>query len=610
VSGSSIGQTIRAALLRVPRRMLAWLALSVAVAGGATACSVPGSGSTGSSLATVAASRGNVVVTVGGVGRITEASTTGAQISVPSSTPASGPSTGAQPASAGSTGGASAGTGSSAPADAVFPRASGRVAQLLVTPGQHVASGQALALLDDGGVATGAVLQAQNDLATARLELRQKQTSDPLRGLPPTPEELAAGRVAVLSAKERLGRLLGPPLRADVTTARADLARAKADLEILLGGTQADRAEAIAIAEQNVQAAQQRLDHLLGPPDPADVAAAQFDLLKAEADLADLLRTPPPPPPETLGAAQQAVVAARLKLAKVLAPAAPADVTAARLDLARGQADLRRLRAGPSPATVAAARQAVDAARARLARLQGPPLMSDVTSARLDIRKAEADLAVLRARGGPASSFDLGLAQLKIEAARARLALARFTEEQLTVRAPASGTVTGLLTVTGAPVDASTPVATVADLQHLAVSVDVSEFDAALVRGGLPAVVKVDALGGKPFPGKVMFVGLTGVDNGGVVTFPVRVGLSNVADLKPGMNVSVRVIVAKRHDVVRVPLEAVARDDNGHPIVNVLGPNGRSSTRRVKLGLANNKDVEVVRGLRAGERVALAASQG
>ena len=48
----------------------------------------------------------------------------------------------------------------------------------------------------------------------------------------------------------------------------------------------------------------------------------------------------------------------------------------------------------------------------------------------------------------------------------------------------------------------------------------------------------------------------------------------------------------------------------GHPVVDILGTNGRSTTQRVKLGLANNKDVEIVRGLRAGERVALAASQG
>jgi multidrug efflux pump subunit AcrA (membrane-fusion protein) len=40
----------------------------------------------------------------------------------------------------------------------------------------------------------------------------------------------------------------------------------------------------------------------------------------------------------------------------------------------------------------------------------------------------------------------------------------------------------------------------------------------------------------------------------------------------------------------------------------VIGSDGKASTRKVKLGLANNKSVEVVSGLHAGERVAVQTS--
>jgi multidrug efflux pump subunit AcrA (membrane-fusion protein) len=469
-----------------------------------------------------------------------------------------------------------------------------------------VAAGEPLALLDDGGSAAGAVLQAQNEVATVQLELRQKRTNDPLNGLPPAPEELAAAEMAVVAAQRRLAQLLGPSSPADVSAARSDLRRSEADLEALLGGTPAERAAVIGMAQTNVQVAQQRLETLLALPSPDDVAAAELDLRRAEADLVDLLRADPPPSPEALAAARQAVVAARLRLAKVSAPADPADVTAARLELQRSQADLRRLQTGPSPRALAAARQAVDAARAKLAQLRGPPPRSDVAAARLDLRRAGADLAVLRARGGPATSFDIGLALLRVEAAQARLALARFTERQLTVRSPTDGTVTGLLTVPGAPVDTTTPVATVTGLDRFAVSVDLSEFDVAQVKLGMRAVVSVDALGGKSFPGKVLFAALTGNDTGGVVTFPVRVSLARAAGLRPGMNVSVRIIVAQRSDVVQVPLEAVSRDEEDRPFATVLDESGETATRRLVLGLANNKSVEVVKGLRPGEQVELA----
>ncbi|MGB2953133.1 MAG: efflux RND transporter periplasmic adaptor subunit, partial [Gaiellaceae bacterium] len=491
-----------------------------------------------------------------------------------------------------------------------FPHASGRVSRVLVVPGQRVIAGQPLALLDDGGSAAGAVLQARYDVATALVELRQKQTSDPLKGVPATPEELAAGGLAVAAARARLAQVTGPPRHADVTAARLDLKRAEADLETLIGGRPAARARAIAIAKRTVELAQERLSKLLAPPDPADVSAAELDVKKAEADLADLQRAQPPASPEALAAARKAVDAANLKLAKVLAPAPAADVTAARLELDRARDDLLRLEEGPTSTVLAAARQAVAAARARLAQLLGPPLRADVTAARLDVRKALADLAVLRLRGGPASPFDVELGRLKVEAARAKLALARFDERQLIVRTPSAGSVTGLLTVPGAPVDASTPIATVAALQSLTVNVDLSEFDVARVRAGLAATVSVDALGGRSFPGRVLFVGLTGVDNGGVVTFPVRVALGRIAGLKPGMNVSVRIIVARRRNVVRVPLEAVSGNGAGRSTVTVLSASGREVSQRVTLGLANNKSVEIARGLRAGQRVLLPGSQG
>ena len=549
-----------------------------------------------SSVAT--ASRGDISVSVGGVGRIVEARASG-QIAVPASSAGSQGS--ASPdASAGSSGGGP----SSAPVDAVFPLAAGRLSKFLVAPGQHVAAGEALALLDDGGSAAGTVLQAQNELATAQLELRQKRTSDPLNGLPPTSEEVAAAEMAVVSAQKRVAQLLGPSTPADVSTARSDLRRAEADLEALLGGTPAERAAVISMAQTNVQAAQQRLETLLALPSPADVAAAELDLRRAEADLADLLRADPPPSPEALAAARQAVVAARLRLAKVSEPADPADVTAARLEVQRSHADLRRLQAGPSPRALAAARQAADAARAKLAGLLGPRPGSDVAAARLDLRRAEADLAVLRARGGPATTFDIGLARLKVEAAQARHALARFTARQLTVRSPSDGTVTGLLTVPGAPVDTTTPVATVTG-DRFAVSVDLSEFDVAQVKLGMKAVVSVDALGGKSFPGEVLFAALTGNDTGGVVTFPVQVSLARAAGLRPGMNVSVRIIVAERSDVVQVPLEAVSRDEEDRPFATVVDESGETATRPLVLGLANNKSVEVVKGLKAGEQVEL-----
>lgn len=591
------------------------------------------------------AERANILVSVGGVGRIVQAK---------ASTPI------ARPTSSGSGGSSGPAASADAPPDAVFPRATGQINRYVVGRGARVTAGQPLAVLQDGGIAASAVRQARNDLATARLELRQKRTSDPLKGVPATPDELTAARAAITSGQAKLDLLLAGARRTDVSAAWLDVRRTEADLETLRGGTSADRADAIRVAQRTLEGAQDRLARAL-TPDPADVSAATAELRKAEAELATLLRAPdgplpeeiaaarkavavaeanvaeltaavPPVPaliraaeleverakaelarllqapkgplPEEIASARQAVEAARAKLARLVQPNGSAEVKAARVEVERARGDLRKLEAGPSKAALASAQAAVEAAEAKLNQLLGPPLRADVAAARLEIRRAEAELALLRTRGAPASADDLALAQLRVEAAQIRLDAALVAQRSLTVRSPAAGTVTALLSVPGAPVDTTTPIATVTDLDQLAVSVDLSEFDVAQVRPGLDAVVSVDALGGEEFPGKVLFSAATGVETNGVITFPVQVGLTEAAGLRPGMNVSVRINVVRKSNALLVPLEAVSEEED-EPTVAVVNGSGETSTRTVKLGLRNNESAEILKGLREGERVEL-----
>jgi len=590
-------------------------------------------------LATV--SRGDVVLSVGGVGRVVAAWASG-QISVPAATTAASASSTAPTAP------------TTAPAGSVFPTGAGRVERLLVAPGGRVRAGQAIAVLDDGGATGAAIEQARSDLAAARLELQQKRTSDPTRGVPPTQAELKAARLALRAATER-ARLTAHPARADVTSARLDLSRARADLATL---ARAPGPAALDAARLTVDVAKARLEQATGPATALDVSAARVELAKAQADLDALRATPTAPSATALQAAQLAVTLAEQRIAELPSGSAPSEVTAAQLDLKKAQAELEALQK-PAPAASAsalnAAQAALDLATQKLAQLTGPPLPLTVASAQLDLLKAQADLETLRRaalpsaleagrlavrlarqrlaqivhptaaardagqadvakaaadlqtlalRGAPASAIDISIAGLKVQAARAKLTAAEMQARGLTVRTPTGGTVTAVLAVRGAPADPTTPIATIADLGHLAVTVDLSEFDVARVHRGQPAILSVDALGGRELAGRVEFVALTGVDNGGVVTFPARVTLNRPGLVKPGMNVSVRIIVAERRNVVRVPLEAVV----GHT-VTVVDAGARRSVH-VRLGLADNKQVEVRSGLQAGERVVVGPQGG
>jgi RND family efflux transporter MFP subunit len=621
----------------VTKRVLAGV-LVLALGAGAGAVLLSGrGGASKAATSTAVASRGEIVLTVGGAGRVVEANAPG-RITVPAS-----------PASSGSSGG---GPGS-APPDSVFPSAAGHVSHFLVSPGDHVSAGQVLAILDDGGTALAAVDQARTDVATAQVELARVRTHDPAKGIPATAAELAAARLAVRSATEKLALVRRPPA-VDVAAARLDVAKASADLDALRPG-----AAALASAVQSVDVATAKLAQIKGPALPQDVAAAnlevakaaadvaalrstppaasgtaveaarlsvtlaqqriaeqpatattaektalQVDLRKAQADLDALLRQGPAPTAQALAAAQAAVDLASQKLALVTGPPNPLSVAASLGELKKAQADLETFRRRNGVLAVDAARHAVELARLRLGRLRHPPAAVR-DAARFDAAKAAADLETLVRRGGPGTPADIELARLKVRATSVRLTAAQHVADRLTVRSPSEGTVTSLLAVPGGPADPATPLATVADLRHLGVSVDLSEFDVAKVRSGQRAIVSVDALGGQRLRGDVRFVAPTGIDNGGVVTFPVRVALAQTAGVKPGMGVSVRIVVQQRLGVVRIPLEAVVDGT-----VTVVDHAGHTRKRPVTLGLADNKQVEVRAGLRPGERVALGGQGG
>ncbi|MEO7836233.1 MAG: efflux RND transporter periplasmic adaptor subunit, partial [Acidimicrobiales bacterium] len=543
-----------------------------------------GGNAKGAEPPTTTASVGDVVVTVGGLGRVVEAAA-GAPLAVPVAAGASGSGSGA--------------AATTAPAAGVFPTASGRVASVLVAPGDQVGADQVLAVLDDGGSAAATVFQTQNDLSAARLELEQKQANDPAKGGPATSAEVVAAQLGVEQAHKRLAQLSGPPDPADVTTALLEVAKARADLEVV---TRPPSAASLRAARLALDAANQKIAQVSGPAPEADVAAARVEVERARSELVALQRSESPSA-SAVEAAQIAVDLAILKLAQLTAPPNPADVAAAGAEVAKADAELDSLQRGPASEAVTMGRLGVTVAEQRLAQVL-QPLPATVDGARLDAAKAIADVEVLRQRGGPASRIDISLGRLRLALATANAAVAQAQVDRLTVRARAPGVVTALLTAVGAPADPTTPIATVADLNDLAVNVDLSEFDAARVQRGQSAAVSVDALGGRRLAGTVLVEALAGVDNGGVVTFPVRIGLRESAGVKPGMGVSVRIVTAERRNVVRVPVEAVSGSGK-KATVTVVSASGATARRAVKLGLADNKLTEVRSGLRSGERVRL-----
>lgn len=307
----------------------------------------------------------------------------------------------------------------------------------------------------------------------------------------------------------------------------------------------------------------------------------------------------------------------------------------------------------------ASAEAAFSAARSATEALPTPALKA---AARARAADAEARYAAARASAAEAASrFNAGLGSLSTALSalasasrvqtRAAVQLARATVDALVVRAPISGVVslgagapgagggdvqgligslpsavqgqaaqalgggrsTGSTTATiavGVPVSSGTPLATVTDVSTLSLVAEVDETDVLMVRPGVLASVNLDAVPDATYSAAVEGLDLAPVTTaGGGVTYRVRLklGPGRLADggpaprPRPGMSAVADLQVRRAPAAVAVPASAVVREGARDAVFVEVG--GRARHRFVTLGAQGDEQVQVLEGVRVGDRV-------
>jgi RND family efflux transporter MFP subunit len=146
----------------------------------------------------------------------------------------------------------------------------------------------------------------------------------------------------------------------------------------------------------------------------------------------------------------------------------------------------------------------------------------------------------------------------------------------------------------------------VTDLSSVWVVADLAERDIGLVKAGAKASVQLTAYPNRVFEGRVSYVYPTLKPE--TRTVPVRVELANPGRLlMPAMFAQVDLSVGTGTPVLTVPDSAVI-DTGTRRIVLVQAGEGRFESREVELGARGENFVEVVRGVREGEQVVVAAN--
>ncbi|MSP77953.1 MAG: efflux RND transporter periplasmic adaptor subunit [Dehalococcoidia bacterium] len=499
----------------------------------------------------------------------------------------------------------------------VAPNAAGRVERVLVDVGSEVKRGQLLAELNH------TALDVQLRSAEAGFRLAQSRVGT-------TAEEQQRAQAAVEAAKAKLAQLRKPSI-SDIQVAESALAAAKTTLESaqiklrqLQTPAQADvsaQQAAISAANSTLLTAQAALTAALSTVSrgaPSSQISQAYTTLASLRTLAgshinDLnnpeLRLGRPPSAEEK-AVQQAIVdktqqqvnliwpqlytalaeqqvlldiGVRTALSTELSAQASVDSAQAKLnDLLRPSAD----KVTDAKNSVASTQAAYDSAVAKLSALKNPS-PSDIAMAESVVVAAEQGLSGSRAQ---------------VDQAQAAVDLVKQQIEDTKVVAPFEGIVSQRLLSPGAFASTQTPIVSIVSKDVVA-TIRVEEAAINSVKTGLLVNLTSPSLPGQTIAMRVSAIAPSGDDR--AHTFLVQLTPdSAVPGLRPGASANATVITS-HENVVAVPREAVFRKGGQSQDLVAVVLNGKVSVRQVQAGLIDDRNAEIVSGVKAGEQVVI-----
>ncbi len=462
----------------------------------------------------------------------------------------------------------------------IKPQVSGRLARLLVDEGSVVQAGDLVAVIDPKPTqlqldqSRAQLIGAQSSVDRTSIEIQQRITTS---------------RAAVVNAEARV-RQLELDLKSAPALLQAEINQAKA----------------------NVASAIQDRDRFLSNSQPTQRASAKANLDEAEQNLKNA----------QLDLARQKELEEKGYVAGKLVENASLAVELAKARLYNAKTASDRIEAGFS-AELARAEEAIKSAKAALSRANTNLYTLD--NKRQDLRSARADLD--KARAGLSDPAALEKTKLQSRASVMQLQASLQENERLlretNVYSQISGIVTKRLLQVGenatglGQFSSGTTIVRIEDRTQMRVKLAVNEIDVARLTVGMEAEVNVDAIPNKTLKGRISKIApakqiaegqatLVGSDT--VVKYEVEIMLSEVdPGLKSGMSAKCTMRVANKKDVIFLPAEYTEKKGNDYfasfPASNPKDPKSKPTSVPIKVGLVTTSKIEVISGLKVGDKV-------
>ena len=164
----------------------------------------------------------------------------------------------------------------------------------------------------------------------------------------------------------------------------------------------------------------------------------------------------------------------------------------------------------------------------------------------------------------------------------------------------------------GATLFSQQPILTLPDLDKMRVKLKVHETVVKKVQKDMPATMQVEAHSAKILNGKVLSVASVAQNDewrgGGVKEYQTTVSIDDLppdAGLRPGMTAEVKILAKRIPDALTVPVQAVT-ESQGKQVCYIVSAAG-VERREVEIGDNNEQLIQITKGVKEGEQVALDA---
>ncbi|WP_266203866.1 efflux RND transporter periplasmic adaptor subunit [Pontibacter kalidii] len=149
-----------------------------------------------------------------------------------------------------------------------------------------------------------------------------------------------------------------------------------------------------------------------------------------------------------------------------------------------------------------------------------------------------------------------------------------------------------------------TTIASVADMRSLIFEGKIDESEVGKLKENMDLLLTIGAIEGRVFDAKLEFIAPKGVDEEGSIKFPIRakVLLDEKDFIRAGYSANADIVLDKREKTLAIK-ESMLKFEKEQPYVEVETAPQRFEKRKIKTGLSDGINIEVVSGLEKNEKV-------